>query len=100
MAMQFGQFLDHDITLTPEGGQPHQIVKKHLVFNYPSLSYPELQCCDEDFKELDATAGSGKGRLGQDPDGPAERCFNIPVDTDDEEFDIIDDCYPFTRYFS
>ena len=100
MAMQFGQFLDHDITLTPEGGRPHKTVNEDVVFYNPFLSYPELQCCDEDFKVLDATAGSGKGRLGQDPDGPAERCFNIPVDTDDKDFNIIDRCYPFTRYSS
>ena len=73
------------------------MAKDHLVFYSSPLKYSELQCCNKEFKELDASAGSGSGRLGQDPDGPAERCFNIPVDTNDKNFNITDDCYPFTR---
>ncbi|XP_078669493.1 chorion peroxidase-like isoform X1 [Branchiostoma floridae x Branchiostoma belcheri] len=57
MVMQFGQFLDHDITLTPN------FQEEGLV----------CECDSQD-----------------------DRCFNIPISTDDEDFSSAS-CIPFAR---
>jgi len=68
MLMQFGQFLDHDITLTPQA---------------------ELDCCSKDFMETDGKEGINLRRCFNIP---------IDTEPDNEdEFFFSDGCSPLTR---
>ena len=85
MAMQFGQFLAHDITLTTEGGKSEALQKlKNLNFCTFVLVL-ELECCRKEILEKDKTEHSS-----------IQRCFNIDVEND-PSFEGPDACYPFTR---
>ena len=57
-----------------------------------------MQCCDSDFVKIDNKLDVFL--TGFDfSDSRAKRCFNVDVpDIADDEFNIRDKCYPFTRY--
>lgn len=80
MAMQFGQFLAHDITLTPEGG-----ILAFWVISNTKCYFTELECCNPSVLLNDLTALPS-----------IRRCFNIEV-KHYPEFKGINDCFPFTR---
>ena len=76
MHMQFGQFLDHDISITPEAG---------FLFSIHIWARPsELDCCNEDF-------------LKKDKKSKFPRCFNVPVTK--KNF-LGHSCFSFTRFLS
>ena len=84
MAIQFGQFLAHDITLTPEGGSL-DFWQIDVLISHVTNHFTELECCNPTVLLKDLTALPS-----------TRRCFNIDV-KHDPEFKGINDCFPFTR---
>ena len=73
MVMQFGQFLDHDITLTPEGHTTkHCCSEQALAGGFPDRCFPIAVPCEDptfstlqglqDFEQLQELQQSKRGK--------------------------------------